>query len=181
MTTGRGISVIATIDRLMAHVSQTLKYVAAALLLVVAVLITVDVSLRFIFNKPIIGIAEIVANGIVIIAFLQLSYAIRIGGMLRSELLLNALGPKGRAALEALTGLLGILLFALIAWASWDPMMRAISAHEFEGHASFQVPTWPLKTTIVVCSILGALDYLMVAVKAVVLGETPQAGAPEAA
>ena len=172
---------IAIIDRSMTHVSQTLKYIAAALLLVVAVLITVDVSLRFLFNMPIIGIAEIVANGIVIIAFLQLSYAIRIGGMLRSELLLNALGPKGHVVLEALTGLLGILLFALIAWASWDPMMRAISAHEFEGHASFQVPTWPLKTTIVVCSILGALNYLMVAIKAFVLGEAPKADTVETA
>ena len=101
--------------------------------------------------------------------------------MLRSELLLNALGPKGHVVLEALTGLLGILLFALIAWASWDPMMRAISAHEFEGHASFQVPTWPLKTTIVVCSILAALNYLMVAIKAFVLGEAPKADTVETA
>lgn len=172
---------IAMIDRSMTHVSQTLKYIAAALLLVVAVLITVDVCLRFLFNKPIIGIAEIVANGIVIIAFMQLSYAIRIGGMLRSELLLNTLGPKGRVVLEAFTGLLGVMLFALIAWASWDPMVRAISAHEFEGHASFQVPTWPLKTTIVICSILGALNYLMVIVKAVVLGEVPNTDAAETA
>ena len=172
---------IAMIDRSMTHVSQTLKYIAAALLLVVAVLITVDVCLRFLFNKPIIGIAEIVANGIVIIAFMQLSYAIRIGGMLRSELLLNTLGPKGRVVLEAFTGLLGVMLFALIAWASWDPMVRAISAHEFEGHASFQVPTWPLTTTIVICSILGALNYLMVIVKAVVLGEVPNTDAAETA
>lgn len=170
---------IGIIDRYTSLVSQALKYLAAALLLVVAVLIAIDVGMRFFLNRPIIGIAEIVANGIVVIAFLQLSYAIRIGGMLRSELLINALGPRGKIALEAITGLLGITLFLLIAWSSWDPMMRAIASHEFEGHASFQVPTWPLKSIIVVCSILGAFNYLLLLLKSLVLGEVPDTEASE--
>lgn len=71
---------IEIIDRYTALANQALKYLAAALLLVVAVLIAIDVGMRFFLDRPIIGIAEIVANGIVVIAFLQLSYAIRIGG-----------------------------------------------------------------------------------------------------
>lgn len=168
-------------DRYTALANQALKYLAAALLLVVAVLIAIDVGMRFFLDRPIIGIAEIVANGIVVIAFLQLSYAIRIGGMLRSELLINALGPRGKAVLEAATDLLGIILFLLIAWSSWDPMMRAIASHEFEGHASFQVPTWPLKTIIVACSFLGAFNYLLLLFKALILGEVPETEANEVA
>lgn len=155
----------AQIDRSVVLINQVLKYVAAFLLLVVAVLIAFDVVMRFVLNKPVIGIAEIVANGIVIIAFLQLSYAVRIGGMLRSELLLNLLGPKGKAGLEALVALLGGLLFGLIAWASWSPMMRAISTLEFEGHASFQVPVWPVKVVIVSCAILATVNYALLIVQ----------------
>lgn len=156
--------------------NQVLKYVAAALLLFVAILITFDVVMRFIFNKPVVGIAEIVANGIVIIAFLQLSYAVHIGGMLRSELLVNRLGPRGRAGLEAMVSLLGALLFGLIAWASWAPMMRAISTMEFEGHASFQVPVWPVKVIIVSCGILATVNYLMLVLKAAL--ESPNEANP---
>ena len=82
-------SMLDKIDRSVVIINQVLKYVAATLLLIVAVLIAFDVVMRFVFNKPVIGIAEIVANGIVIIAFLQLSYAVRIGGMLRSDLLIR--------------------------------------------------------------------------------------------
>ncbi|MCY0092601.1 TRAP transporter small permease subunit [Hoeflea ulvae] len=154
------------IDNAVGLINQTLKYVAAALLLFVAVLIAFDVIMRFIFNKPVIGIAEIVANGILIIAFLQLSYAVRIGGMLRSELLVNRVGKRGKAVLEAVTSALGMVLFSLIAWASWSPMMSAIRTLEFEGHASFQVPVWPVKVVIVSCAILAVLNYLILIAKA---------------
>lgn len=167
---------LGAIDSLAGAISQTLKYLAAFLLLVVAALIAIDVSMRFALNRPIIGIAEVVANGIVIIAFLQVGYAVRVGGMLRSELLLGRLGPRGRVVLECIVAILGIALFGLIAWASYDPMMRAIAQNEFEGHASFQVPTWPVKSLIVACSVLAVVNYALVALKAVARGELPGRG-----
>ena len=150
------------IDRSVVIINQVLKYVAATLLLIVAVLIAFDVVMRFVFNKPVIGIAEIVANGIVIIAFLQLSYAVRIGGMLRSDLLFSRLNQTGKAIFEIIVSALGALLFGLIAWASWTPMLKAIRTLEFEGHASFQVPVWPVKLIIVSCAILAVINYGMI-------------------
>jgi len=164
----------AQIDRSVVLINQILKYVAAFLLLVVAVLIAFDVVMRFVLNKPVIGIAEIVANGIVIIAFLQLSYAVRIGGMLRSELLLSRLGHRAKAGLEAFIALLGGLLFGLIAWASWSPMMRAISTLEFEGHASFQVPVWPVKVVIVSCAILATINYALIIARNLTKNSSPE-------
>ena len=161
-----------TIDTVVERISEALKYLAAILLLLIAGLITTDVVMRSLLNKPIIGIAEIVANGIVIIAYLQLSYTVRIGAMLRSELLINWLWPRGKIVLETVIAILGIGLFSLIAWSSYAPMMRAISTSEFEGHASFQLPTWPLLVIIVSCSIFAVVNYVLLAVKAVLKGET---------
>jgi TRAP-type C4-dicarboxylate transport system permease small subunit len=93
---------IYTLDRIPNLLSLALKYAAAALLLGVAVLITLDVTMRFFFNSPIIGVAEIVSNEVVMIAFLQLGYAVRVRGMLRSELLISFLGRRGRIAMETL-------------------------------------------------------------------------------
>lgn len=155
------------IDNSFNLISLILKYVAAALLLLVAVLISFDVTMRFFFNRPIIGIAEIVSNGIVIIAFLQLSYSVRIRGMLRSELLYARLGINGKVVLETITGLLSILFFSLIAWASWTPMVRAFLRNEFIGHASFQLPTWPLRFVIVSCSILAVINYTLLILRAI--------------
>ncbi len=162
----------ATIDVIISRTSSLLKYVAAALLIGVAIVIAVDVFLRGVVSRPIIGVAEVVANGIVIIAYLQLSYTVRIGAMLRSDLLVNALPHRPRILLESCVAMLGILFFGLMAWASYEPMIRAIASGEFEGHASLQVPTWPVRTIIVVCSILAVINYLAIAYRALVYGDT---------
>lgn len=157
---------IGSIDRIVSAIGAFLKYFAAALLILVSLLIAVDVILRGIFNAPIIGVAEIVANGIVIIAFLQLAYTVRIGAMLRSELLMGFLPGKAQRLLEAVVSALGALFFGLLANASIEPMLRAISRGEFEGHATFQVPTWPVKSIIVFCSALAVVSYLLLAWRA---------------
>lgn len=159
------------IDGFLELISALLKYLAAALLLGVALLIATDVVLRTFFNKPIIGVAEVVANGVVIIAYLQLTYAVRIGSMLRSEFLISVLPYRPKILLETATCIMGVLFFALIAWASYTPLVRAIATGEFEGHASFQVPTWPVRFVVVSCAILAILNYLLLAYRALVRGE----------
>lgn len=154
-----------TFDAALDALSQMLKYFAASLLVLVALLIAADVGMRFFFNAPILGVAEIVANGILIIAFLQLTYAVRIDGMLRSELFINKLNGRPRLVFNSITAILGGLLFVLIAWASWDSMVRAIIVQEYEGHVSFPVPTWPVRIAIVFCSILATVNYLMIAIR----------------
>ena len=159
------------IDSFLEHISALLKYVAAALLLVVALLIAADVVLRTLFNYPLIGIAEIVANGVVIIAYLQLNHAVRLGSMLRSELLVSNVPFKARIILETFIFVIGVLFFALIAWTSYTPLLRAVATGEFEGHASFQVPTWPVRFVVVFCSILAIANYLLLAYRALARGE----------
>ncbi|MBI1620208.1 TRAP transporter small permease subunit [Aquamicrobium zhengzhouense] len=164
------MSAIEVLDRLLAIVSQALKYLAAALLVGVSILICADVVMRFILNSPILGVAEIVANGIVIIAFLQLTYAVRQNSMLKSELILNLMGEKGKLASDTINALLGALLFGLVAWASWHPLVRSITTGEFVGYSSFQLPVWPVRLVIESCSILAIIAYLIHAIKAGIFG-----------
>lgn len=164
-------------ERIVDMLSQALKYLAAALLIMVSLLIAADVTLRFFFNNPIDGVAEIVANGIVVIAFLQLAYAVRINGMLRSELLIDRLGMIGRRIMETINALLGALLCSLIAWASWSPMVRSIATSEFVGYAGFQMPAWPVRLAIEACSILAVIAYLVAALHALLVG-LPKAEQP---
>ena len=92
---------------------------AAAWLFCLALLIVFDIASRAIFSAPVSGTAEIVADSVVAICFLQVSYAIRKGGMLRSELLDNWLPPVAARAIEVLGCLLGAGLFGLLAWSAF--------------------------------------------------------------
>ena len=66
-----------------------LKYTASSGLIVLGLLILFDVVMRTFVNKPVIGVAEIIANSIVMIAFSQIAYTISIDGMVKSEYLLK--------------------------------------------------------------------------------------------
>jgi len=158
---------------MLAAASQGLKYLAAMLLVGVSLLICCDVVMRFFFSKPILGVAEIVANGIVVIAFLQLTYAVRQNSMLKSELVVSRLGKTGKRVSDTVNALLGALLFGLIAWASWHPLVQSVARNEFVGYSAFRLPVWPVRFIIESCSILAIAAYLLIAVKAAFFGIRP--------
>jgi TRAP-type C4-dicarboxylate transport system permease small subunit len=159
---------VGAIEAALGLVSKLMIVLAAVSLVLIAVLIGADVFGRGLFNAPIIGVAEVVANGVVIIAFLQLPYTVRIGGMLRTEVM-DMVAPRPVARLLWLAGyLLGAFFFALIAWAEWGHMINAWVTGEFEGHVSFAVPVFPSRLTIVVGSILAAITYLLMVVPAAI-------------
>ena len=156
------------IDVVLRLVNKILIVVAAIGLVLIAVIIGSDVFGRGLFNTSIIGVAEVVANTLVIIAFLQLPYTVHVGGMLRSELI-DMLAPRPIARLLRLVGyLLGALFFGLIAWAEWGHMISSWVTGEFEGHVSFAVPVFPSRLVIVAGSILAVLTYLLLAILAAI-------------
>jgi len=94
--------------------------------------------MRAFINKPLIGVAEIIANSIVIIAFFQIAYTTSIGGMIRSEYFVKKAPYNLSCFLEIYSCVLGIIFFGLIAYASFEPTVNAYVRNEFEGHASFR-------------------------------------------
>ena len=98
---------------------------------------------------------------IVIICFLQASYAIRSGGMLSVDLVPGLLPPRARGALLALASLLGVAFFGVIVYGGWDPLLHAWNSGEYEGEGALRVPTWPARFIVLLGSGLAALDYAL--------------------
>lgn len=88
-----------------------LKYTASSGLIVLGLLILFDVVMRTFINKPVIGVAEIIANSIVMIAFSQIAYTISIDGMVKSEYLLKKASYNLSCFLEIFSCILGIVFF----------------------------------------------------------------------
>jgi TRAP-type C4-dicarboxylate transport system permease small subunit len=126
-----------------------LKYTASFGLIIVALLILLDVVMRSFLNKPIIGVAEIIGNTLVIIAFFQISYTISIDAMIRSEYLLKKSSHNLSYVLEFLSCLLGVIFFGLIAYSSFEPTVNAY------------VRNFPVRLSIFICSICAAFTYFL--------------------
>ena len=128
-----------------------------------AILILLDVTARGVFGVPLLGIPELIANSIVSIAFLQLPYTVRIRAMLRAEVIAGILGKSGQRVLIVIGLLAGAAFFALVSWGGWTPMEQSWLSGEYEGEGGLRVPVYPVRTLVVLCSFLAAVNYILAA------------------
>ena len=143
--------------------AKALLAFASALAFLLSFLVVADVVGRTVFSSPVKGTPEIVSMSIVIICFLQASYAIRSGGMLRVDLVPGLLPPRPREALLAFACLLGLAFFGVIVYGGLEPLQHAWSSSEYEGEGALRVPVWPARLCVVLGAGLAALDYLLAA------------------
>ena len=112
---------------------------------------------------PVYGVPEIVMNSIVIIVFLQASYAIRSRSMLRADFILARFNPVFRRIALALGYLLGAAFFLIIVVGGIDNAIYSWVANEYEGEGALRVPAWPTRFTILFGGGLACLNYLILA------------------
>jgi TRAP-type C4-dicarboxylate transport system permease small subunit len=162
-SSGAGAAV-ATRPAPLERLNWTLHLLAAVWLFCLALLIMADIAGRALFSEPLSGTAEIVADSVVAMCFLQVSFAIRKGGMLRSELLDGWLSVRVARAIEVLGCLLGAGLFGLLAWSAYPSMVEAWTIGEYSGSAGgVKVPTAPARTVMVLMCVLASVNWLIYA------------------
>jgi len=141
--------------------AKALLAFAAGLAFLLSFLVVADVVGRTVFSAPVKGTPEIVSMTIVIICFLQASYAIRSGGMLSVDLVPSLLPGRAREALLAAACLLGVAFFGVIVYGGLDPLAHAWSSGEYEGEGALRVPTWPARLAVILGAALAALNYCL--------------------
>lgn len=154
-------------------IAKFMMVMAATWAFILTFIIMADIIGRGVFNEPVQGVREIVANSIVIIVFLQAGYAIRSRSMLSAEFVIDRFPDWARRAALALGYLLGVAFFVFIIWGGWRFAIDSWVGGEFEGEGALRVPAWPTRFMILFGSALAILNYLVVAYLDVVRpGET---------
>ena len=133
----------------------------------ITLLICADILGRLLFNSPIVGVPEIVKVSIVAIVWLQIPHTLKIGGHLRSDIVLRRLSGRGRAFANLFAYALGALVFGLIVSSGWDTMLQAWRIGEFEGELPVRVPTYPLRSIVLLGAALTCLQFLLMAAEVI--------------
>lgn len=153
---------LSNLDRVLAHINSASHMLAAFWLFGIALTICLDVLSRAFLNAPFAGTAEIVANSVVSIVFLQLPSAVRSGGMLRAEILDIYLSASTLARLHAFGCFLGAVLFCAVAYTAWGPMVEAWNISERAGNEStVEIPLFPIRLLLVAMSLLAAANFML--------------------
>jgi len=148
---------------------DALNAAGSVLIGAVMLLMCADVLLRNLVNRPIDGVAELVATSIVMIVFLQLPATLRHGRMSRADLFIDpfvAKRPRAGKRLRALFSAAGIFACGVIAYASWSPFVRSWTDDEFLGvEGVFTFPIWPMRGLVILGAALAALQYLLLVIQ----------------
>lgn len=151
------------------RVVDALNGLGSVVIAAVMLLMCADVLLRNLANRPIDGVAELVATSIIVIVFLQLPATLRHGRMSRADLFIDPFVQRRPAAgrrLRAAFSLAGIFACAVIAYATWPTLTRAWIDQEFLGiEGVFTFPTWPMRAVVVLGSALAAVQYALLALQ----------------
>lgn len=134
--------------------SRWLAVLAGVAILVITLLVSMDVLMRYFLNKPQLYVDELASFLQVFVIFGGLAYTFLVGGHVRVDLLTAHMRPVRRARLRAVTLVMGILLVAIIAWVT---MQSAISAFNYDRASTVMIyPLWlPM-----ICIPLGLLLML---------------------
>lgn len=147
--------------------TRGLNYIGSAWIFVLMCLMLADLGGRFVFNRPIDGVAEVAGLSIVGIVYLQLGAAVNSGRMIRADFIADWIGRKAPGLGYLLSGLfqgLGALTMVGLAYVSWGPMVSAWNEKETLGTAGvFLVSTWPFRGIVFLGTTLAALSYLTLA------------------
>lgn len=154
-----------TFDRILDRIGEGLLVCAAVLGFCLAFIVCTDVVGRYFFNSPLKGTPEMVSMAIVIIAYLQSSYAIRSGGMIAVDAFYVNYPTRLKSLVSMIGSILGVFLFALIFSGSVHGAIDAWVSGEYEGEGALRVPAWPAKFVLVLGTFLASLSYLTLALK----------------
>lgn len=151
--------------RLFYGLLSALNLLGAFWVVLLMLLITVDVAGRAFFNSPLPGVPEIVKISVVGLVWCMMAHTLKVGAHLRSTILMDRMPPKARRAVELVACLLGAVMFGLIVYSGWDQMIDAWRVGEFEGEEPVRVPTYPVRSLVLLGALLTSIQFCIMFVE----------------
>lgn len=109
---------ISAADKIFDVVIKYLCYLAAVLLVLMALSISLDVILRYTINNPLKWVFEATEYSLLFITFLGTTWVLQKDEHVKLDLVLGVLGPRLRAGVNAFTSLIMVVVCLVITWSS---------------------------------------------------------------
>jgi len=151
---------LAAATRLFRQVNTALARFVGYLVLMIMVLITVDVALRYIFLSPLSWTVEVSEYLLVAIAFLPICHTLFAGMHIEVDVFVEHLSGKVRARTNIVKHLLGVFYCGILTWQSGKLALRAYVG-TWRSETGTDLLLFPVYSLVPVGGILLALGLLV--------------------
>jgi TRAP-type C4-dicarboxylate transport system permease small subunit len=149
--------------RVFLAVERWLNNIGAAVLAAMMLLVTANVTCRYIFNRPILGTLEITEFFMVGAVYLALSYTQFLKAHINISLVTSLLPERKALLCDLVTYLIGCAFFSLIVW---QGTLMTLDSYEMEEvtFGTIELLEWPVKMVVPFGSLIVAIRFLADAV-----------------
>lgn len=148
------------IDKLSRGLHWAGVYVSIPILIVI---LGFDVTLRYIFNSPLIWGSEVSALILSIVFFASLPQVTGAQGHIRMDMLYRLMGPKMKGITDAATGLCGAIFAMLLAYQSFRSTVEMYRWKE--GAEMIDIPYWPFVLFAGICGLILTAQFIIQIIK----------------
>jgi len=139
--------------------NQSFNWVAGAGLVIMMVLTVADAIAIKAFSTPIPGTIELISFLSVVVVAFALGYTQQVKGHIQVDFFVTRFPPIIRNLLGMLVSLIGVILFALLAWGSFE--YGHVLRQSGEVSMTQRIPFYPFVYAIGVCCIPVCLQLLI--------------------
>lgn len=132
------------VSRVVNAIDTALLAVGCLMLFSLMMVVVTDVSLRYLFNKPLAWSYEIISSYLMPgLFFMAASHTLRSNAHVCVDILHNYVGRKTRRVFEALSSTLATPVFGLAAWVSAQNTLKDLEAGSVSS-SGMELPTWTI-------------------------------------
>lgn len=153
------------LGRALGLLETVLNLVSSTVLFLLMFYVTAEVTMRYLFNRPLSGHLELTQLLIAPSVFLALSYVQAHRGHVGMDLLVGRLRPRARHLVETFTLAVALAAFVIIAWFSWGAAYLSLEMGDVTPTA--YLPTWWSKAAVPVGSALLCLRLFLQLVESI--------------
>jgi TRAP-type C4-dicarboxylate transport system permease small subunit len=148
-------------------ISRGVSYAGMAMAIIMMLMVVVDVVMRFVLNKPILGSVELASYMLSIIAFTAIPFVESEEEHIVIPLLFDRFPKKVRLFVNTLVSVIGLGILVLIGLASY--LLAAEYLHRGKITQVLSIPLYPFVFIAALCISLYAIILIVNAIKYIYL------------
>jgi C4-dicarboxylate transporter, DctQ subunit len=150
---------LARLGRMFDYLNIVMVVISAILLLGLTFIVGADITLRYLFNRPLGWVKEVSEYTLVGLGFLVAAWILKDDGHVRMDLVLNKVRPRVQTMMNIITSSISTIIVFIITWFSLRVVVEFYRT-KLVAPTVLEPPKWILLTPILVGSFLLGMQFI---------------------